>query len=263
MQRLRDHDRSLRLIVDGLEQLAELALGEEQAVGLVVGAVDRKPDVVEQRPGGHHYLGVAVAHRVVGDDRRLDVGPRQQAQEPQRHVDHDLDVDPRVVRHPEPFGGHLGHVPPRADLRVRVHRLEQCLQAAVAARRCAHLGVVDRLGGWFARRRAGAREARPVLAHWLGSFARQRPSGFRPKVGLSSPLDRANREIASGDLSRYRCRDPRVLVRALPRGSGAPVHAGSARAQGRGAECAHRAGAAGAAPRLARGRVAPTARLGR
>ena len=48
VQRLRDDDRPLRLVVDVGEQLPQLALGEEQAVGLVVGAVDRHADVVEQ-----------------------------------------------------------------------------------------------------------------------------------------------------------------------------------------------------------------------
>ena len=38
-----------RVVVDVGEQLAQLALGEEEAVGLVVGAVDRHADVVQQR----------------------------------------------------------------------------------------------------------------------------------------------------------------------------------------------------------------------
>ena len=51
-----------RLPVDVGEQLAQLALGEEEAVGLVVGAVDRHADVVQQRPGRDDDLGVALAH---------------------------------------------------------------------------------------------------------------------------------------------------------------------------------------------------------
>ena len=80
VQRLGDHDGALGgVLVDVGEQLAQLALGEEEAEGLVIGAVDRHADVVQQRPGGDHDLGVALAHRVVGDHRRLDPALDQQA----------------------------------------------------------------------------------------------------------------------------------------------------------------------------------------
>ena len=73
VQRLGDHDRPLgRILVDVVQQLAQLPLGEEEAECLVVGAVDRHPDVVQQRTGRDHDLGVAIAHPVVGDHRRLD-----------------------------------------------------------------------------------------------------------------------------------------------------------------------------------------------
>ena len=50
VQGLGDDDRALGLPVGVVEQLPQLPLGQEQAVGLVVGAVDRHADVVKQRP---------------------------------------------------------------------------------------------------------------------------------------------------------------------------------------------------------------------
>ena len=190
VQRLGDHHRPLgRVLVDGREQLAQLALGEEEAVGLVVGAVDRHPDVVEQRSGGDDDLGVAVAHPVVGDHRRLDAALDQQPQQPQRDVEHDLDVDPGVVGHPEPLGLDLGHVPPGAHLGVGVDAVEQRLEPPVAARRDADPGLLDRLRGLAARARPARSASRlsvgvcssagldhpardsilaPILTHWRG-----------------------------------------------------------------------------------------------
>ena len=55
------------------------------------------PDVVEQRASRDDHLGVAVAHAVVGDERSLHPGLDQQAHQPQRDVEDDLDVDPGVV----------------------------------------------------------------------------------------------------------------------------------------------------------------------
>jgi hypothetical protein len=175
VQRLGNDDRSLRLLVDVGEEVAELALNEEQAVGLVVRAVDRQPDVVEQRPRRDHHLGVAVPHPVVDDHRRRDVGPGEQAQQAQRHVEHDLDVDPRVVGHLQPLGGHLRHVPPRPHLLVGVDSLQQGLEAAVAARRSSHPRLVDRFGGRLALRGAGSRRAGPVRAQNTTSV-RARPN---------------------------------------------------------------------------------------
>ena len=100
------------------EQPVAAPLGEEEAVGLVVGAVDRHADVVQQRAAGDDHLGVAGAHAVVGDHRRLDPGLDQQPQQAQGDVEDDLHVDPGVVRHAEPLGVDLGHVPPGAHLVV-------------------------------------------------------------------------------------------------------------------------------------------------
>ena len=67
-----DHDRPLGLLVDPLEQQRQPVGGQEEAERLVVGAVDRHAGVVEQAAGGDHHLGVAAAHAVVVDHRRLD-----------------------------------------------------------------------------------------------------------------------------------------------------------------------------------------------
>ena len=56
LQRLGDDHGALRLVVDLLQKLPQLRLGEEQAVGLVIGAVDGHADVVQERPGGDHDL---------------------------------------------------------------------------------------------------------------------------------------------------------------------------------------------------------------
>ena len=55
-----------------VEQLTELAVGDEEAVGLVVGAVDAHAAVVQKRPGDHDHLGVAGVKSVVPDRCRLD-----------------------------------------------------------------------------------------------------------------------------------------------------------------------------------------------
>ena len=156
VQRLRDHDRALGgVAVDVGEQLAQLALGEEQAVGLVVGAVDRHPHVVQQRAGGDDDLGVALAHRMVRDHRRLQAAPDQEPQDSQGDVEDDPHVDPRVVGHPEPLGVDLGHVPPGVNLGVGVEAVEQRLEPSVAACRGPDAG-----GG--GRPRPGCARARPA-----------------------------------------------------------------------------------------------------
>ena len=109
--------------------------------------MDGHADVVQQRAGGDHDLGVAPAHPVVGDHHRLDPGLGQEPQQAQPDVEHDLDVDPGVVRHAEALRGHLGHVPPGAQLRVGVHPVEQRLEPAVATRWGADPGALDRLRG--------------------------------------------------------------------------------------------------------------------
>ena len=93
------------------------------------------PDVVQQAAGGDHDLGVLRLHAVDAHHVGLDAAPVQQAEQPQRDVHHDLDVDPGVVRHPEPVRVRLRDVPPRLQLRVGVRRLQQRLEAAVAAGR--------------------------------------------------------------------------------------------------------------------------------
>jgi hypothetical protein len=72
---------------------------------------------------------------VVGDDVGFQTAWLEQPEKPQRDVDDDLDVDPGVVRHPEPVRGHLGGVPPGLELVVLVDGVEQSLELAVPARR--------------------------------------------------------------------------------------------------------------------------------
>ena len=74
-------------------------------------------------------------HAVGGDHRRLHAAAVEQPEQPQRDVEHDLDVDPGVVRHVPALGVHLLHVPPGVQPPVAVGRLEQRLQPPVAARR--------------------------------------------------------------------------------------------------------------------------------
>ena len=100
-----------------------LSAAQEQAVALVVLAMDRHPDAVQQAGCRDHDLGVALAHRVVGDDARDDAAAEQQSREAQGDVDDDLDVDPAVIRHAEPPGRvDRRHVPPRLELLVGVRR---------------------------------------------------------------------------------------------------------------------------------------------
>ena len=77
-------------------------------------------DVVEQARGRDHHLGVGGPHAVGGDHCRLDVLLAEQAVEPQRDVEHDPHVDPRVVRHPQPVGHRLRRVPPGLELKIAV-----------------------------------------------------------------------------------------------------------------------------------------------
>ena len=113
------------------EQALERAVGEEEAVGLVVGAVDRHADVVQEGAAGDDHLGIARRASRGRRRSRLDPGLDQQAQQPQGDVEDDLRVDPRVVRHPEPFGMDLGHVPPGPHLLVPVDRAQEALQLPV------------------------------------------------------------------------------------------------------------------------------------
>ncbi len=152
MQRLGGDDRPLGLLVDVRQQRRKLVGGQEQAVALVVLAMDRHPDAVQQARGRDHHLGVALAHPVVGDDARDHAAAKQQSREAQADVDDDLDVDPAVVRHAEPPGRVDGrHVPPRLELLVGVRGLEQPLETPVAARRGPHADLGERLPRWDRR----------------------------------------------------------------------------------------------------------------
>ena len=105
-----------------------------------------------------------------------------QAQHPQRDVGDDLDVDPGVVRHAEPLGADLLHVPPREHLLVGGGALDQALEAAVAAGRDAEA----RLGDSLPQRRSALRfVAGSVLAAHPRSLAAGR-EGVKPN-GLELP----------------------------------------------------------------------------
>lgn len=78
VQDLGDDDRPLWLLVCAGQQRSELVGGQEQAVALVVVAVDRHADAVHQTARRHHDLGVPFAHRVIGDDARGDPTAKQQ-----------------------------------------------------------------------------------------------------------------------------------------------------------------------------------------
>ena len=60
LQHLGDDHGELGLLVDPVEQLAHLRLGEEEAEVLVPVAVDGHPDAVEERGEGDDDLGVVV-----------------------------------------------------------------------------------------------------------------------------------------------------------------------------------------------------------
>ena len=167
------------------------------------------PTSCSSAPAGDDHLGVAPAHPVVGDHRRLDPGLDQQPQQAQRDVEHDLDVDPGVVRHPEPLRGDLGHVPPGAQLGVGVDPLQQRLEPPVAARRRASdprrrrspasrrrmLLARPAPGRRLSRLRRAVSRSRPECRHGWGQALRPRakpvatPSqpGTKPR-GVASPV---------------------------------------------------------------------------
>ena len=63
LQGLRHDDGALGLVVDAVEELAELRLRQEEAEVLVVLAMDRHPDVVEEGGEHDHDLGVGAVIR--------------------------------------------------------------------------------------------------------------------------------------------------------------------------------------------------------
>ena len=158
-------------LVGAGQQPVEGAAGEEQRVGLVVGAVDRHADVVQQGAAGDHHLGVAVAHPVVGDHRRLDPGLDQQAQQAQGDVEDDLHVDPGVVRHPQP----LGRGPGPCTTRPRT-----CSSALTASRKLSSLRLP----------RVGAR----TLASAIASCGGLRVGPCGSGVGTGSVIGADRRE---------------------------------------------------------------------
>ena len=72
LQHLGDHHGQLGLVVDPVEQLAQLRLGEEEAEVLVAVPVHRHADAVGERGQRDDHLGVVARHPVVGHHRRLD-----------------------------------------------------------------------------------------------------------------------------------------------------------------------------------------------
>ena len=146
LQHLGDDHRAVGLLVDPVEQLAELRLGEEEAPVLVAAPVDGHPDAVRQRGEHDDDLGVLVPHPVVADDRRLDPVLRELAEELQRDVGDDLDVHPGVVVDLQPDDRvDVGDVPPALQLRVGVRPLEHASELPVAALREPDPHVLHRL----------------------------------------------------------------------------------------------------------------------
>ncbi len=65
LEHFRDDHRERRLLVDPLEELARLRLGQEEAPVLVAVAVDRHADAVQERGEHDHDLGVLLLQPVV------------------------------------------------------------------------------------------------------------------------------------------------------------------------------------------------------
>ena len=98
--------------------------------------MDGHADAVQQRTEHDHDLGVVALEAVVRDHRRLDAALREQPEQAERDVGHDLDVNPGVVVDPEPLDGvHVRDVPERLQRPIVVHAPEQRPQPAVALRR--------------------------------------------------------------------------------------------------------------------------------
>ena len=154
LEHLRGDHGQLRLLVDPLEQRADLGLDEEEAELLVALAVHGHADVVEERSERDDDLGVVVRHPEVAHGRGLDAVLRQLAEELQPDVRDDLDVHPGVVVDPHAHGRvHVRDVPPGLQPAVGVDALEQRAELPVRA-----LGRVD------AHRVDGLRGRQPRLA---------------------------------------------------------------------------------------------------
>ena len=205
------HDRPLGLLVDLLEQLRQAVGGEEQAERLVVGAVDRHAGVVEHAAGGDHHLRVVRAHPVGAHHGRLDPGALQQPEDPQRDVEHDPHVHPRVVGHAEPLRVHLLHVPPAAQALVGVGGGQELLQPAVPAQGSADLHLRQLHAARVAGATAGT--SRTTLGVWLTEplvdghgRADLGPPGLgdRP-LQLPLPVLHAGRRPRRGSIARRSC----------------------------------------------------------
>jgi hypothetical protein len=150
-----DH-REVRLLVQAVQQLAHLRLGEEEAEVLVPVARDGHADAVQQRAERDDYLGVVALVAVVAHHRRLDAVLHELPEELERDVRDDLDVHPGVVvdLHPQ-HGVDVRHVPPALQLGVAVHALHERPELSVAAHGDADAHRVDRLRRRHARLAAG------------------------------------------------------------------------------------------------------------
>ena len=124
--------------------------------------VHRHADAVQERREGDDHLGVVLLEPEVAHRRGLDAVLGQLAEELERDVGDDLDVDPGVVVDPHPHDRvHVRDVPPALQLLVLVHPLEQLAELAVAAHRQVDVHLLDRL------RRRQARLAHRLLGDRL------------------------------------------------------------------------------------------------
>ena len=208
-----DDDHGLvGLLVEAVEQLAQLRLGEEEAEVLVAVAVDRHADAVQERAEHDDDLGVVLLEPVVADEARLDAVLRQLAQQLERDVRDDLDVHPGVVVDLHPRDRvHVRDVPPALELVVGVDALDQRAELAVAADRDVDPHPRDRLGRRQARLALGLGVDRLLdpLARGLG---RCRPSARSLRRGLFVPRSSATvlRGDSSGSTRPFGLRQPVV-----------------------------------------------------
>jgi hypothetical protein len=146
-----DHGQ-VGLIVDPVQQLPHLRLGQEEAHVLVPVAMHGHAHAVQEGAERDDDLGVLLVEAVVAHHARLDAVLRELSQELERDVGDDLDVDPGVVVDLHARDGvHVRRVPPRLQLEVAVDAVEQLPQLAVAADGQRDSHPLDRLGRSEAR----------------------------------------------------------------------------------------------------------------
>ena len=130
--------------------------------------VHRHPDAVQESAERHDDLRVVVSHPEVAHDARLDAVLRQLAQELERDVRDDLDVNPRVV---VDLHAHdrvdVRDVPPALQLAIGVDAVDQLAELVVAADGDVDPHRLDGLCGREARLALGLRRDR-VLDPLLG-----------------------------------------------------------------------------------------------